>query len=351
MVIIVTIKQLLKYCRRILRDARTCISGIRVYIRTGKTPEPAYQAMITLFCMTRGYSSALASWILTWYQPPYKFPEARGVLGNLEPSDVAEAVTAVNENSYYVFPAKLSPDIRNALLSYALSNPCRPVADPESPGEPRARLYDRNHPMASSYWFPKPELACDEVVQKLMADFSMLTVAQEYFGCKPILESVVMWWSTAFSKEADTNSAQMYHFDMPTFKWLNIFIYLTDVEAHNGPHCLIAGTHRAGSMSRELLKKGYVRIGDDELKSYYPERAFIEIRGEAGSIFAVDTKAYHKGKLPESGDRLMIAFTFANCAFGSEKPVFSIGEASDPNLAEAIKQYRGIYRNFRPATS
>ena len=65
-----------------------------------------------------------------------------------------------------------------------------------------------------------------------------------------------MWWSSK-SNFNDPKSAQEFHFDLDSIKWLKFFIYLTDVEANTGPHIYVKGTHNS---KKDLIKQGYVRI-------------------------------------------------------------------------------------------
>ena len=53
-----------------------------------------------------------------------------------------------------------------------------------------------------------------------------------------------MWWSSK-SNFNDPKSAQEFHFDLDSIKWLKFFIYLTDVEANTGPHIYVKGTHNS----------------------------------------------------------------------------------------------------------
>ena len=46
------------------------------------------------------------------------------------------------------------------------------------------------------------------------------------------------------SKKADSEAAQMFHFDLDRIKWLKFFIYLTDVKINSGPHVYVSGTHK-----------------------------------------------------------------------------------------------------------
>lgn len=77
----------------------------------------------------------------------------------------------------------------------------------------------------------------------MITDMNFFAIAQEYLACKPIHDLVLMWWSAPHSNKASSEAAQLYHFDMDHLKFLKFFIYLTDVDEHNGPHCYVRKSH------------------------------------------------------------------------------------------------------------
>jgi ectoine hydroxylase-related dioxygenase (phytanoyl-CoA dioxygenase family) len=124
-----------------------------------------------------------------------------------------------------------------------------------------------------------------------------------------------MWWSLAVpsSVQERSSAAQLYHFDLDRLSFLKFFIYLSDVDVTNGPHCYIAGSHR-GFKSVELLRDG--RFSDDEIKRHYPNEE-VRITGKRGTIFVADTKGFHRGLPLESGERLIFQIEFCNSLFGA----------------------------------
>jgi hypothetical protein len=315
--------------------------GLR-YLRTGSTPEAAYQSMIGLFCRTRGWSNDLLHACVQSACPPYRLPAARGVLGDLDAGEVRRAVRVVCEQGFYVFPQRLPEDLCDRLEDYARTTPCWPFP---AKGTARPCLYDGKRPAAPNYRFREADLLGNPDVQGLMADLSLLAVAQAYLGSQPLLDIVLMWWSPAFAKEADVEAAQLYHFDMDRIKWLKFFFYLTDVTPQTGPHCFVAGSHRRYRQPAALLRRGYARIPDEDMARHYPASAFVEITGPRGSIVAVDTRGFHKGKPPESGERLVLQLEFCNALFGGayQRPRLPLAH---PRLRELAVAYPRIYSKF-----
>ncbi len=183
----------------------------------------------------------------------YFLPKNQGVLGELDQAKLHEIVKEIRENVYYIFDHLLSPDICDKLKKFALTQETN--LQPQPKIKPESTMYDRNNLIATTYWLKEEDLIANAEIQKLISDLSIIAVAQAYLQTKPILDIVAMWWTTNFGKEACTESAQLYHFDLDRIKWLKFFIYLTDVNSHNGPHCYVKGTHRPGAKPKDLLKR------------------------------------------------------------------------------------------------
>ena len=174
----------------------------------------------------------------------------------------------------------------------------------------------------------------DSDIQEQIMDPVLINIARKYLECEPIFDFPAMWWSTSFLKEASGEAAQIYHFDLDRLKWLKIFIYLTDVDETTGPHRLIKGSHLPGAKPMTLLKRGYARIPDEDLAKYHKQEDFVVIHGEAGSVFAEDTKCWHKGTPLKKGHRLVLEFEYTSSMFGSNYPKFEMR-----NTSEKFKQF------------
>lgn len=330
-----------------LATAATLIRGLFAYARTGRTPERAYHSLISLYCRTSGYSNDVLHAAVRLTRRPRRFPHANGILGDLSSDDVRRAADAIREHGYYVFPKRMEPELCDKLTEFALSQPAR-LTPPRESVALRA-VYDREHPVAEGYKFEDELLVRNADIQALMADFSLLEVAQAYLGCLPMLNLVALWWSTSarFSDVAQTELAQLYHFDMDSIKWIKFFFYLTDVTSDTGAHCFVARSHRSGRQPLELLNRGYARINDDELAPYFSEDSIIEMTGPRGTILAEDTRGLHKGKPPIRDDRLLLQIEFSDCLFG---PVYSIPRLHADEIAAlppAIREYPRIYSRLQ----
>lgn len=323
------------------------ITGFIIYLVFNKTPEFAYQAMIGLFCLTKGQSNDVLSKIIGYFKRPYHFSESTGILGTLETTRRNLISTSLREQGYYVFEDPLPEELCEQLLQYASSHECtmRPM-DGDKSGKLVHTHYHRGAPEAVRYDFETQDLLDNQDVQLLLADMSLAIVAQDYLGARPVIDVIGLWWHTRFSDKPDRGAAQYYHFDMDRPKWLKFFIYLTDVETTNGPHSFIAGSHQSGAIPSSLLKKGYARLTDEEIKTHFDEKNIIEFNAPRGTIIAEDTRGLHKGKHVQEGDRLILQIQYSNSLFGGYYPKSGLAKDLTENLKLRIKQFPGLYSAY-----
>ena len=308
----------LRHWARVTLASLRVMAGMMFYCLSGRTPAFAYQGMVRLFVLTRGRSNdMLAAWIGRWRRP-YPLALADGILNLRSESERKAVADALRTKGYYLFPEQLPAELCDKLLQLALTQPCTARAQDGGGGAPApATPYPRGDPQAIIYDFHPGDLINQPDVQRLMGDASFLTVAQDYLGAQPVLDTVNMWWSTAHSQQPDGNAAQLYHFDMDHVRWLKFFIYLTDMTPATGPHCFVAGSHRSGGITDSVLSQGYARLTDAEVAASYPAQALMEFTGRRGTVIAEDTRGLHKGKPVLEGDRLMFEFEFSNSLFGA----------------------------------
>ena len=332
----------------VISAGRLMVGGVQ-HALTGRTPDPSYQSLISLFCSTGGRSSDALSRLVSIVSPPYPIPEANGVLGHLDRDSLSAIQSDLDKNGYHVFDTRLPDTMCDKLIAFSRRARCR-VRPPVGPGQvPQDLIVDAYDPLdliGTRYEFLTQDLVDNPDVQRIIADTTLLAVAQTYLRSRPILDVLAMWWSAAFSDRPDVEAAQHFHFDMDRIKWLKFFIYLTDVKPENGPHCFIAGSHRTGGIPQNLLAKGYSRLTDEEVSAVYPRERFIEFAAPRGTIIAEDTRGLHKGKGLKSGDRLILQVQFSNSLFGGYYPPTKVTRIVDENLRASVAAYRSTYINY-----
>ena len=111
-------------------------------------------------------------------------------------------------------------------------------------------------------------------------------------------------------------------------------------------HCYVAGSQRAGAGASELLSRGYVRIPDEDMQKHYPPEAFVEITGPRGTIVAVDTRGFHKGKPLSTGERLLLQLEYADSLFGGTYARTPLRPLAETGLPERLAQFPRLYSKF-----
>lgn len=329
-------------------SARLALGAVH-HLAAGRTPDWAYQSLIGLFCSTGGASNDRLSHLLSLLHPPKELAGSDGVLGDLKPPDLARVVSDLDEHGYHVFERRLPAELCDRLLEFALTSRCILRGMAASGGAAATRpveRFPRESPQSVRYDFAAQDVIDNPDVQRLMADRSIVAVAQAYLRCQPMIDVMSMWWHTAFSRVPDPDAAQFWHFDMDRIKWLKFFIYLTDVGPDNGPHSFVAGSHRTGGIPSQLLAKGYSRLTDEEVEACYPAQRIIEFTAPRGTVLAEDTRGLHKGKHVHSGDRLILQLQFSNSLFGGYYPPARFGRIAHAPLQDMLQRHPRVYRNY-----
>lgn len=282
-----------------------------------QTPAICYKAFRFLFCFTKGGTNDQISSFISKMNGKYDLVESTGILGNIDRVQASEITKSLKQSGFIIFEHKIDNHILDKFLVLANRSNC--YLKPPVPGFTTA-IFDSEKPKSVIYQLMEEDLVYDRTVQEIMADKSLLHIAQEYLGTKPIQDMVTMWWSTSFQKKADSKAAQLFHFDMDRLKFIKFFIYLTDVSEKNGPHVYVKGSHR--SLPPQLAKD--TRFDDHLIESYYGKENIIKITGKKGTIIAADTRGIHKGLPIIEGHRLIFQLQFSNSLFGQSYEKYNL---------------------------
>ena len=320
--------------------------GALTHLIRGKTPKRAHLALINLFVLTRGRANDFMSSMLSIAHPPYSFPDTSGVLGEFTTNDFLKIQSQLETLGYVVFERCLPPEFCEGIVRRSLEAECLLAGDEYAAGTEKIYgRYNRNDPRAAWYILAEDDVTDVPEIQELLCDASLLSVAQNYLQAKPIFSGIGLTWSPAVKSIPDSKAAQEFHWDMERIRWLRFFVYLTDVTKDNGPHCFIKGSHRSNAIPDAILKQGYVRQKDETMLDVYGRDAYCEFVGKRGTIIAEDSRGFHKGLAPRSGDRLLLAFELSNSTFGANKRHL-IRNVHVPRFREFAKKYPRIYANF-----
>ena len=234
----------------------------------------------------------------------------------VDSNEIEPAVEAIRRDGFYVFAKVVDREFTDAIRTYAERVPS--VARGAGTA---AEVYPRSNPAVGRYDIAETDaLGCPQV-QEFVSDPAMARISQLYLGQPVIMDEVAFWWTTnRKSEDADVN-AQLFHQDRDRLSFLKFFIYLTDVTPTTGPHVYVRGSHQR--LPRSLRGDG--RKTDEAVRANGLGPDITEICGPAGSLMAVDTIGLHKGKTPQTSDRLALENEFATSLFGAdfERPTFT----------------------------
>ena len=207
-------------------------------------------------------------------------------------------------------------------------------------------ILDINNVKAAQYKYCIEDLLNFDLFQKLITDPEIIKYSNLSLNAQPILTGVHCWKSFPNIKP-DSFSAQLWHFDMDSPKWVKLFFYLEDCNEDNGPHCFIKGSHKNNGISYQLRKKGYLRLTDTEVESNYKKNEIIEFKCRGGDLLIENTRGLHKGKQLKSGSRFIFQLEFASSLFGAINIKKYNVKKSSTAFATILKDQNYTYQKLR----
>jgi hypothetical protein len=328
---------------REFRYGRIFKIGYNEFVLKKLNSKKTYSAFRKLFVLTHGKSNDLLSDEISQKIGKYSDIVMQGVLGNISQDMLIKAVNKMRQDGYYIFDQKLDTAAVEEIYRYAQQTPASYI-DVNNSGQAYTQdqiIFDSKKPVSPRYQFNDTQVLSCLPLQKLIFDRSLFAFAQEYLGCKPILDIVAFWWSAPFGGKARNAAAQMYHFDLDRIKFIKFFFYLTDVDTLTGPHCYVKGSHK--TLPKEIDRDG--RFEDEEIAAVYGAENLLELAGKKGTIMAVDTRGFHKGKELEHGERLLFQIQYTNSMFGQSYDSFD-AKLIFPEYADQIQEYSYSYQNI-----
>lgn len=150
---------------------------------------------------------------------------------------------------------------------------------------------------AAAAYSLKRVLACPGLLDLLNAP-CILRIASDYLGCQPTLSSVGVRWS--FPTGGPAARTQTFHRDVDDWRFLKLFVYLTDVDEGSGPHCYVR-TSQASAFG--WTAKAYSQA---ELEDRFGADKLTTVVGPRGTTFIADTLGVHRGTAPVERPRLIL---------------------------------------------
>jgi hypothetical protein len=326
-------------------DAVVVLEGLSHFLLRGRNSDAAFHSLLRLHCTTNGRSTQLVTDLLrrAQRQAPLALRH-QSHFSAISAATQAHIAEEIHEQGYSILPVRLSPAACDELITFSKRTPAEAIDE-------RAQVlgmttFNGDDARVVRFKYRPDDLVKSEVVQSLLADPVLLSIARLHFGSAPLVDSVAMWWSLAKGAAPSSDLAQLYHFDFDRPKWLKLFFYLTDVDDAAGPHTFVRGSHRREERRAHLLRRGYVRIPDDEIEAIYSKSAVVPITGQRGTVFFEDTSGFHKGKAPITGNRLLFEIQFCLSRFGAHYPPVTLPPQPTAAFESFVRDHRGLYPMF-----
>jgi len=145
-------------------------------------------------------------------------------------------------------------------------------------------------------------LACPGLLA-LVNSPRILRIAADYLGCKPTISSLGVRWT--FPRGGKAARFQRFHRDVDDWRFLKLFIYLSNVDAGSGPHAFVRGSH---ATAFGLIAKTYTQL---EIERRFGGHKIATVTGPMGTAFMADTLGVHRGERPTTSPRLILQVQYS----------------------------------------
>lgn len=166
-------------------------------------------------------------------------------------------------------------------------------------------------------YFPEDIIKCSEILELANRD-EIISLAANYLGCKPIISTITARWIIAGEETNKLFDDDSYHRDAEDFRFLKLFVYLTDVTEEQAAHSFITKSHKSNKLTRRGL------ISNEQANAKFEKENIKIITGKAGCAFLEDTWGIHRSIPATSGSRLALIITYSQLActpFAPSKPI------------------------------
>jgi len=267
-------------------------------------------------------------WMLFFLQRRVRKPSSRDaavrIIARLRPATAepapAQAVRALREEGQVKLDRLLDrtqcEEVRRYLMENAVHDDYRPEAGPWLP------LSGERHPHSHVGYHDHEDVVRAPYLLALANRPDILALVEGALGCRPTISYLAAWWSYATGIAAQ--QAENFHRDVDDWRFIKLFVYLTDVDATKGPHVYV---RRSAGVKRGLTLRRY---SDDEIAQTFPAEDIVTMTGEAGSGFLENTYGFHKGQPLIEGHRLIfqVVYSMFPLPYGPRRPVIGRAEAA-----------------------
>lgn len=219
---------------------------------------------------------------------------------DLAPSPLAQSLCAeLRDVGFTAIQPPIDAQVLSDLTAYFRDLPCH---DPYRPHLGRFRWDEvPSEDINIGYYTPEEVIRAPHALA-LANHPDVLAAVELYLGARPILDNIGAAWG--FAGRATAKGVQRFHRDYDCVGNVKLFYYLTDIDAQSGPHVFVRGSHRS-----PILETGKAQT-DADIEAAFGAENLVTLTAPAGSWFLEDVYGFHKGLLPVSRPRLLLAFQY-----------------------------------------
>lgn len=237
------------------------------------------------------------------------------------PAPTAEAAAGLQRDGFHRLGACLSAqevtEVRERLREARLYDSQSLNYQSELVQKALFRLEERPPSALLATYESSAVLACPPLV-RLACDPGIVAAVEAYIGCTPTVSAFAAWHT--FPGQVDA-PAEVFHRDRDCFRFVKLFVYLSDVDAAAGPHEFIRHSHNPDALQAvfqssriqvdlpRLFEGNSRNLRHADLQAILG-RHFVTTTGPAGSGFLEDTYGLHRGTRPASTPRLIFSVTY-----------------------------------------
>jgi hypothetical protein len=293
-------------------DIAATLVGLISYRKTGITPAASHGALIRSYENTAGLFQEMLHRALFDASSASRGAVQSKLFGTVGENVVNAMVGDLRNDGYCVLPFKVSPVLVDTLKKESLGYSYKLKGGSES--KTISGIDPNNPPDCVSASAVPDSVTSSSALQEINEDHLFVEIASQYLGT-PVSAIDSSFWYTFANGVPSSDSAQLFHYDLDTIRWIKVFIYLSDVDRNRGPHEYVVASHLATNKPPKIMVRNYARVSDEEIDTFFPGRR-RSLLGEAGTVIIGDTRCFHKGNAVDEKYRLIYSPIYAPSRLG-----------------------------------
>ena len=149
-------------------------------------------------------------------------------------------------------------------------------------------------------------ILCPHMVDLITND-KIISIASEYLSAPATLNCIFPLWSFKENDPSPINM-QLFHRDADDYKFVKLFILLTDTEIGNGQQIYVKKSHKRADLPFEMYQ--IKRYSKEKVSEYFKKEDIIDIYGNSGTCWLADTYGIHRGTVPTKTNRLLLQLQY-----------------------------------------